>query len=97
MQAVDAALDEALTLLNSVADSLPAEAQQAVALLNAADAAMDDLLASLNLPDPDETRSVGEAASKAAEAASDAVNPADTVPDEVKAALEVRRNAVALL
>jgi phage head maturation protease len=96
IQAVDAALDEALNLLNSVADSLPAEAQQALALLNSADAAMDDLLASLNLPDPDETRSA-ETTSDAAKAAPDADIPADTVPAEVKAALEARRNTLALL
>jgi hypothetical protein len=57
---------------------------------------MDDLLASLNLPDPDETRSA-ETTSDAAKAAPDAETPADTVPAEVKAALEARRNSVALL
>jgi hypothetical protein len=54
-QAVDAAIDEAIDLFASVdLTSLPAEVQQAIALVQAADAAVDELLDALGVPDPDE-------------------------------------------
>ena len=54
-QAVDAAIDEAIDLFASVdITSLPAEVQQAIALVQAADAAVDELLDALGVVDPDE-------------------------------------------
>ena len=54
-QAVDAAIDEAIDLFASVdLTSLPAEVQQAIALVQAADATVDELLDALGIPDPDE-------------------------------------------
>lgn len=53
--AVDAAIDEAIDLFAAVDQtSLPAEVQQAIALVQAADAAVDELLDVLGVPDPDE-------------------------------------------
>lgn len=53
--AVDAAVDQALVLLADVdLTSLPAEVQQAIVLIQAADSASDDLLDALGVPDPDE-------------------------------------------
>lgn len=52
---VDAAIDEAIDLFASVdATTLPAEVQQAIALIQAADATVDELLDALGIPDPDE-------------------------------------------
>lgn len=54
-QAADAAIDEAIDLFASVdLTSLPAEVQQAVALVQAADAAIDEVLDALGVSDPDE-------------------------------------------
>lgn len=54
-QACDAALDEAIDLISQVdASALPAEVQQAIALIQAADTAIDELLDVLNVSDPDE-------------------------------------------
>lgn len=54
-QAVDAAIDEAIDLFASVdITSLPAEVQQAIALVQAADAAVDEILDALGVSDPDE-------------------------------------------
>jgi hypothetical protein len=54
-QAVDAAIDEAIDLLASIdQSSLPAEVQQAIALIQAADAAVDEILDALGVADPDE-------------------------------------------
>lgn len=54
-QAVDAAVDEAITLFGSVdTTTLPAPVQQAIALVQAADVAVDQLLDALGTPDPDE-------------------------------------------
>lgn len=54
-QAVDAAIDEAIDLFASVdITSLPAEVQQAIALVQAADAAVDEILDALGVADPDE-------------------------------------------
>ena len=53
-QAVDAALDQAIDLFASVdATTLPAAVQQAISLIHAADASVDQLLAVLHVPDPD--------------------------------------------
>ena len=52
---VDAAIDEALSLIVDVdLTTLPAEVQQAIALIRAADVAADELLEALGIPDPDE-------------------------------------------
>lgn len=54
-QGVDAAIDEAIDLFASVdITSLPAEVQQAIALVQAADATVDELLDALGVEDPDE-------------------------------------------
>jgi hypothetical protein len=57
-QAVDAALDEAVRILGGVdTSSLPPEVQQAIGLVFAAEAAVDDLLDALGVDDPDEDSS----------------------------------------
>jgi HK97 family phage prohead protease len=53
--ALDATLDEAINLLEGVdITSLPPDVQQALALVNAAEVASDQLLEVLGLPDPDD-------------------------------------------
>lgn len=53
--AIDATLDEAIKLLATVdVTSLPPDVQQALALINAAEVASDQLLEVLGLPDPDD-------------------------------------------
>jgi len=54
-QATDASIDQALALLDGVdLTSLPAEVQQAIALIQAASVAADETLDALGVPDPDE-------------------------------------------
>lgn len=69
-QGVDAAIDQAIDLIASVMDitSLPEPIQQAIALIQSADATVDELLDALGVPDPDEDDS-GDAASATAAAA----------------------------
>lgn len=78
-QGVDAAIDSAIDLLAQVdATTLPEPVQQAIALIQGADATVDELLAALGVPDPDEdtggtdTASATAAAAKAAAAEADA-------------------------
>lgn len=78
-QGVDAAIDSAIDLLAQVdATTLPEPVQQAIALIQSADATVDELLAALGVPDPDEdtggtgTASATAAAAKAAAAEADA-------------------------
>ena len=55
LSGVDAAIDEAIGLFAAVdVTALPAEVQQAIALIQAADATVDELLEALGIPDPDE-------------------------------------------
>lgn len=76
--AVDAAIDQALVLLaNTDLTTLPAEVQQAIALIQTADAAADDLLDALGVPDPDEDKSASPAAASTAVPAK-AATPAET-------------------
>jgi hypothetical protein len=87
--AVDAAVDQALALLNDVdLTSLPEEVQRAIALIQTADAASDDLLDALGVPDPDEDTNAGSAA------ASDAAKAADETAAEFAAQLQTRVRAV---
>jgi hypothetical protein len=81
-QAVDAPIDEALSLLSAFdVESLPAEVQQAIALIQAADTAADELLDALGVADPDEDTepaaadpaAADEAAAKSAAAEADAL------------------------
>jgi hypothetical protein len=52
---VDAVIDQAIALIQGVdLESLPANVQQALALLTAADEAVDDLMEDQGIPDPDE-------------------------------------------
>lgn len=54
IQAVDAAIDEAIALFSSVdVSTLPEEIAQGIALVNAADSAMDDVMASTGIYDAD--------------------------------------------
>jgi HK97 family phage prohead protease len=78
-QGVDAAIDSAIDLLAQVdATTLPEPVQQAIALIQSADATVDELLDALGVPDPDEdtpgtgTASADAAAAKAAAAEADA-------------------------
>ena len=76
--AIDAALDEATTLLEGLdLESLPAGVQQAIALLQAAEIAADELLDALGVPDPDEDGSSDPAPVDAA-APAKAAAPAET-------------------
>ena len=53
--AIDATLDEAIKLIAGVdVNTLPPEIQQALALINAAEVASDQLLEVLDIPDPDD-------------------------------------------
>ena len=53
--AIDAALDEATSLLQGVdLTTLPAEVQQALALVTAAETVVDELMDALGIPDPDD-------------------------------------------
>lgn len=66
--AVDAAIDSAIDLLSQVDPTiLPAEVQQAIALIQAADTTVDELLDVLGIEDPDEGDD-GESATGAASA-----------------------------
>jgi len=93
-QATDASIDEALALLEGVdLTSLPAEVQQAIALIQAASVAADETLDALGVPDPDEDAAASGAsvtpaagAEKSAPAAGVKVAPvADADSDAVTA------------
>jgi hypothetical protein len=60
--ATDAAIDEAIDLFAPSTQTLPAEVQQAIALIQAADATVDELLDALGIPDPDEDADTAAAA-----------------------------------
>jgi hypothetical protein len=95
--AVDATLDEAINLLADVDTSgLPEPVAQALGLLTAADAAMDELMTVMGVPDPDEEADTAdEAAGAAADAAASAAKSAVT-PPEVLARLSIAENAARL-
>lgn len=78
-QGVDAAIDSAIDLFAQVdATSLPEPVQQAIALIQSADATVDELLDALGVPDPDEdTPGTGTASADAAAAAKAAAAEAD--------------------
>lgn len=96
-QAVDAALDEAVTLLADVdLESLPEEVRQAIALLQAADVACDELLDALGVSDADEDADASQSTAAAASTASAADATARSADDEVaeqKARLALTENA----
>jgi hypothetical protein len=70
--AIDAAIDEATNLLAQVdTTTLPAEVQQAIALIQAADASADELLDALGVPDPDEDSAANDTAAPEAAKAAD--------------------------
>jgi len=85
--AVDATLDAALGLLNGVdASTLPPPVAQALALLRAADATVDDLMDSLGVVDPVEDDNVLTAAGEPAAAEPAAIpdtTSGDTAPDNM--------------
>lgn len=93
---VDAAIDQVMDLLAGVdLTTLPEPVQQAVALLQSADASVDALLAALGITDPDESGSAAgadDAATVAARSASAAELAA--LPDRMKA---TRARALAAL
>lgn len=74
--ATDAGIDQAIDLLSQVADSLLPEAAQALALLQAADAAVDECMELLGIPDPDE----GEGESETGAAPDGAPGAAKSAP-----------------
>lgn len=78
-QGVDAAIDAAIDLFAQVdATTLPEPVQQAIALIQSADATVDELLDALGVPDPDEdTTGTGTASADAAAAAKAAAADAD--------------------
>lgn len=95
-QAVDAPLDEAINLLATVdATTLPAEVQQAIALIQAADAAVDELLDALGVPDPDEDAAAEPAAASDA-APAKAAAPAETTAADADA-LTLRARSLSAL
>ncbi len=84
--AAEAAIDEAVTILDGVdVTTLPAEVQQALSLVQAADVAMDELLDALGVQDPDEDAAAQPAAvspaapAKAAAAVETAAAEADAL------------------
>lgn len=89
--AIDAAVSAALALLVDVdLTSLPDEVQRAIALVQTADAASDDLLGALGVPDPDEDGS-SEPAAESAAAPAKAAAPADsTTADDDELQTRVR-------
>jgi len=90
-QAVDAPLDEAINLLAQVDTStLPAEVQQAIALIQAADAAVDELLDALGVPDPDEDAAADPAVAPAAAPAKAAATAETTAADADALTLRAR-------
>jgi len=95
--AVDAAIDAAMASVAGIDTStLPDEVAQAIALLSAADEAVDELLAVMGLPDPgEETETADESAGAAADAAAPAAKSAVT-PPEVLARLSITENAARL-
>lgn len=91
---VDAAIDQAIDLFAAVdATTLPAEVQQAIALIQAADATVDELLESLGIPDPDEPTDSATAVTTAAADAAAAVTKAA----EDAESLEMKYRSVAAL
>lgn len=89
--AVDAAVDQALALLADVdLTSLPDEVQRAIALVQTADAASDDLLDALGVPDPDEDTNAESAA------ATDAAKAAEVTAAESADELQTRVRALSL-
>lgn len=97
-QAVDAAIDAMEAVLLDVdTTGWPAEAQQLVALVTTADAAVDGLLTSLGATDPDDAaESADDTAPAAASAAADAVKSADDEDIEARAYLALSENAALL-
>jgi len=90
-QAVDAPLDEAINLLAQVdASTLPAEVQQAIALIQAADAAVDELLDALGVSDPDEDAAADPAVVSDAAPAKAAAPAETTAADADALTLRVR-------
>ena len=89
--AVDAAIDQALALLTDVdLTSLPEEVQRAIALVQTADAASDDLLDALGVPDPDEDDSTDPAVTSAAAPAKAAAPAETTAADDDELQTRVR-------
>jgi len=89
-QGVDAAIDQAIDLLAGVdPTTLPEPVQQAIALIQSADATVDALLAALGVADPDDDDSSTADAADAAKAAS-AASAADleALPDRLAALRE---------
>ncbi len=96
-QALDAAIDEALDSLDGVdLTALPAEVQQAVALLQAADLASDELLDAMGLPDPDEQDSTAQAASATPPKSAAAARAAAADPKDADAAAQLAMRARSL-
>lgn len=92
-QAADASIDEALALLADVdLTTLPAEVQQAIALVQAADVALDELLEAIGAPDPDEEPASDAAAASTEETA--AAAKAAAVESEDAAAADVLQTRV---
>lgn len=86
--AVDAAIDQALVLLADLdLTTLPEPVQRAVALIQTADAASDDLLDALGVPDPDEDAASDPGQSPAAPAKA---APAPDNADQENAEIQVR-------
>ena len=90
ISALDAAVDEALALLvDTDLTTLPAEVQQAIALIQAADVVSDELLDAVGIPDPDENAEPAAGVETAAAAEKSAAAAAET-----KAADEAESEAV---
>lgn len=93
--ATDAAIDQAIDLIAAVdTTTLPAEVQQAIALIQAADASVDELQDALGIPDPDEdadsaavpTTAAGAAKAAPTAAVGTATVDADTITHDLVAA-----------
>lgn len=92
---VDAAIDQVMDLLAGVdLTTLPEPVQQAVALLQSADASVDALLAALGITDPDESGSAAGADDAAQAASTASAAELAALPDRMKA---TRARALAAL
>lgn len=104
IQATDASLDQATDLFDSVdITTLPAEIQQAIALVQAAGVAIDEFMDVAGIPDPDEdaadsgaTDTPASGAAKSAPVAGVKVAPVEAV-DSDAVSVELRAQAMQLI
>lgn len=94
---VDSTIDQALSLVADVDPaSLPEPVSQALALLSSADESLDELMAALGIPDPDEESSAADGSAERP-AASAAGGSADKSAADLAAAVAVRASRLRVM